>query len=101
LSPQSVTDHKQHLVLPFAEIGTAQSFPQMIKPSRKSSRYHFFTQTLLGGAISAVAIASAIAIGGSFLLFLFSLHDENQRQFVRCRANGNSVDYCLKLISGV
>lgn len=85
------------MFMPSAEIGTAQSFSQMIKPSR----YHFFTQTLLGGTISVVAMATAIAVGGSFLLLLFSLHDENQRQFVRCRANGNSADYCLKLISGV
>jgi hypothetical protein len=67
----------------------------------KSSRYYFFTQTLLGGAISAVAIATAVAVSGSFLVFLVSLHSEDQRHFVKCRANGSSVDYCLKLISGV
>lgn len=80
---------------PSAEIGTAQSF------SRMKSRHYFFTQTLLGGMISAIGISVAVTVSGIFLLFLFSLHDENQRHFVKCRANGSSVDYCLKLISGV
>ena len=66
----------------------------------KTSNY-FASRTLLGGAIAAFSMAAAFAIGGSFLMLLISLYSEDQRNFLKCRASGNSVDYCLKLISGV
>ena len=52
--------------------------------------------------LPARAFAAGIGLmaGGVTILFAVSLANEDQRQFISCRASGQSVDACLLQIHG-